>query len=244
VKDESGYNNHGTFGAGTIWAPGLTDIEPWKTIKLFLGTYIKASDPDTNFNSDYKYFINTNDIALIKTPLSQSDGYINGASLKLKVNNETAGTIKVARILSPWDPATVTFNSCPNIDTPREIAYTVSNNIVTLDVSEEARAMYFSNSYGLAIWGPTLTILGNTTESQFVPDLKPTEMLMPQKIYAKRVVTVRWRPILSRDLIRKIYVERNGIKVFETNDKNVTSFTDTGLDPSTSYTYSLKIERR
>lgn len=213
------------------------DINNFKNLR---STHVSMAEVDKNFYFYRFNKISDNDTLLIKVPITPEEGYINGAQLKLKVKNNNGSTVNIAPIHSDWNEREVRFNTFPNVGSPKQFDYESSDGEVTIDISEFMGGVYSGDIKGIALWGTQMEV--DSYDSRVLIEYVPTRLLMPNMVFAKKVVRVHWEPINSRAYIRRIWVERNGVSVFETRDISITSFIDEGLNPNTQYEYRLYVE--
>ena len=231
----------------TQWLPSELHLISTLSPKKFLEcSYVNPSLPDINYFTSTHIPITTNNIMLVKTPTSQLDGTLKSAIIRLGTYATGSGTLRVARILNNWNPSTVTFNNRPNLDPFREIPYTIVNNTITLDITEEVLEQHLSSSFGIAIWGGTIVDVYVNIEGINSLDFEylPLEIEPPKTIHARKVDSVKWRLKSSRDLIKRVFVRRNGTIVYDSTNRNIDSFIDTELTENTTNQYELNVERR
>jgi hypothetical protein len=189
---------------------------------------------DPNYPNDSFYgqplHMNSTSIILWKPEVAGS-GYLEQFMAKLGLAQlQAAGSIKVGKIAEPWDLDTVTYTNCPNIILPRTIEF-LEGSVLEFDLSD----VY--GLYGIALWGNEFLVSTITHSAEWVP----TRMLLPEKIHARKVISLNWLPILTDEFFRGLALKRDGVEIFETSDVEITSFLDETVSPNTNYTYEIEV---
>lgn len=209
-------------------------------------TSIAYATQNTNFLNDQNK-ISSTDTVLMNIDLVPSNGYINKSSLVLNVLLGTVGTVKIGLIESIWDPRTVTYVTRPVFDT-NFITATIALGVNTIDITPLAKLLYSQSNYGIYITSDVANIVLSPTGNGIDVIYQPTELNQPQVVYGDRC-KLSWKPMIfyKPEAIQLYQIWRDTdptfateICVFQTANKDVLTFLDTGLSLGTYY-YRMKV---
>ncbi len=154
---------------------------------------------------------------------------LNSTSVVKSVTYPTSGTAVYYSTFDADSKETLRISFIPT---------TVTVNGVTLDprVDLNQPGWTFNSTTGvLKIWHTTGTNIQIAGIPDSVPPTQPTNLSSPSKTYNS--VNLTWTASTDNILVGGYDVYRNGVKVGNTS---TTSYTDSGLTPSTAYSYTIQ----
>lgn len=223
--------------------------------KQINATYIDSNNIVVNYFNSYPLKIGNGNTLLWKYIYDFKKGYCTKANLLLNVINgdDSTGTLEISLISQDWNPKTVTYETAPQIKETITVNFTNTTGIQTVDISQLMQKIEKENEYyGIAITSNNLNVeldvIGNRIE---LLEFVPTKLQYPLNIYGNKV-KLKWLPIKVEKpqafIAFKIYRDINSDfsteqLVYTQNNMNITEWTDTTVDPETTYYYRAEVEQ-